>query len=1168
MSAPARYYHVVALSVPIVLNRAGEYNPNGMMFVLKEREAELRQQIASNPGQPVSLVQPLVIRACAGEWVEVLLENQLPFPVSMHIQKAAYSIQTSDGSLVGLNQSSLAPPGGSITYRWFCPREGAYLFNDLANPLSSETGSNANGLWGALIVEPPGSRWTDPETGGELPSGTAADIHPPGRPSFREYVVFFHDEFPAVAADGGPIIDPMHPEPVVEVHTISYRSEPSRIRPPRGGCSGEECMMSSWVHGDPATPVFHAYIGDPAVFHLIHAGIKETHVFHLHLYQWHLEPDNPRSPIIDSISISPQETYTFKPLYGAGSLARSFGDAIFHCHLYPHFDNGMWGLWRTHDVLEDGSRFYPDGTPIKALQPLPDRQPPPAPAPERPGFPLFIPGIFGQKPPAPPLGIVGVRDPTPLERAAFAANARPGAVFANPAPPDAPVREYEIVGISRDLVYNQQGWHDPEGRLYVLAEDEEAVLSGQKVPEPLVIRANAGEVVRVKFTNKFPLQLGGNAFQNRHHTTEAGIHIHLVKFDVQCSDGAANGWNYDSSAPYGETIVYQWYCDRELHAVFFHDHQFANLHQQHGVFGALIVEPPHSIYLDPGTGKPLKSGTRAIIHNPFLPDFREFVLFVHDFALLFDREGQPLNPPPFPDSPQDPGVMGINYRCTPFLFRPGDPAYVFSSRVHGEPDTPLLEAYAGDPVRIRLLDGAHEEQHSFIIHGHRWHRQPRDPAPPRTSSQTIGISEAFNFFFTARARQRTDYLYYFGGIDDLWLGLWGIFRVHVRPVAHLHPLPDRQYLPLTAPIRPLPAGPVRRYQVVAMAHPIVYNRFGDHDPNGLLFALARDEAAIRQGTLVPEPLLLRANLGEVVEIHLTNKLPEYLPSATFPEVPLQIPWPASSRVSLHIQTLTYLGPEQDGAAVGFNPDSTIPPGASRLYRFQADVPGLHFFYSMTDLRNHRQRGLFGAIIVEPPGSYWLDPYSGKPRSHGAHLLIYPPGQPPYREFAVIAHNGIELFDQQGQRIPDPQEVEDFEDQGHKAFNYRSERLANRLAFNPDPALVFSSAVHGDPATPLFEAYTGEPLVFHFGMAASKPRNTSFLIHGHTWTLGTSIIACQGKVSIGNSWTLYLREKAGGRFRVPGDYLYRAGVLRWDVEAGMWGILRVHAEKKKNLLKLK
>lgn len=25
---------------------------------------------------------------------------------------------------------------------------------------------------------------------------------------------------------------------------------------------------------------------------------------------------------------------------------------------------------------------------------------------------------------------------------------------------------------------------------------------------------------------------------------------------------------------------------------------------------------------------------------------------------------------------------------------------------------------------------------------------------------------------------------------------------------------------------------------------------------------------------------------------------------------------------------------------------------------------------------------------------------------------------------------------------------------------------------------------------------------------------------------------------------------------PGDYLYRSGSLKWDVESGMWGILRV------------
>ena len=47
------------------------------------------------------------------------------------------------------------------------------------------------------------------------------------------------------------------------------------------------------------------------------------------------------------------------PVRGARNL--SVGDSIFHCHMYPHFAQGMWGLWRNHDVFEDGTRALPDG---------------------------------------------------------------------------------------------------------------------------------------------------------------------------------------------------------------------------------------------------------------------------------------------------------------------------------------------------------------------------------------------------------------------------------------------------------------------------------------------------------------------------------------------------------------------------------------------------------------------------------------------------------------------------------------------------------------------------------------------------------------------------------------------------------------------------------------
>lgn len=203
-------------------------------------------------------------------------------------------------------------------------------------------------------------------------------------------------------------------------------------------------------------------------------------------------------------------------------------------------------------------------------------------------------------------------------------------------------------------------------------------------------------------------------------TYECGLHVHFVKFDPLVVDGANVGWNYDSGVLPGQTIMYQWFPDVELvelKGTFFHDHLFANAHQQHGLFAGLAVQSIGSEFINSKTGEPAPSGTNATIIHPIIPSFREFALFVHDFALLFDENNRPLNEPSFPGSHEDPGVMGVNYRNEPLQFRlqepEFDPAYVFSSFVNGDPVTPILETYNGDPVRIRLFQGAHEESHSF-----------------------------------------------------------------------------------------------------------------------------------------------------------------------------------------------------------------------------------------------------------------------------------------------------------------------------------------------------------------------------------------------------------------------------------------------------------------------
>ena len=45
---------------------------------------------------------------------------------------------------------------------------------------------------------------------------------------------------------------------------------------------------------------------------------------------------------------------------------------------------------------------------------------------------------------------------------------------------------------------------------------------------------------------------------------------------------------------------------------------------------------------------------------------------------------------------------------------------------------------------------------------------------------------------------------------------------------------------------------------------------------------------------------------------------------------------------------------------------------------------------------------------------------------------------------------------------------------------------------------------------------------------------------------------QGAISIGDQYDMELKQGAA----CPGDYLYRSGSLKWDVESGMWGIFRV------------
>lgn len=306
-------------------NKYGDHDPNGLLYVLAEDadriEREARARFRLFPPQPYEEVQPLVLRANVGDEIRINFYNRLNRRASIHVQGLEYDVLSGDGASVGFNPDTTT--SDFIRYIWYAQREGVYLFSDMADTRSSELGTNVHGLFGAIIIEKAGSSWLNPVTGDPLKSGLFADIYHSSAPAFREYAVFFHDELEIKNKDGQPPVDP-HTGLPTGTTAISYRSEPMRNRLPLDpnadhSVTDEDISMSSWAYGDPAPFIPKAYVGDPAKVRLIHGGVKETHVFHLHNHQWRLEPDNANSTIIDSISISPQECHTLNIGLGYGA---------------------------------------------------------------------------------------------------------------------------------------------------------------------------------------------------------------------------------------------------------------------------------------------------------------------------------------------------------------------------------------------------------------------------------------------------------------------------------------------------------------------------------------------------------------------------------------------------------------------------------------------------------------------------------------------------------------------------------------------------------------------------------------------------------------------------------------------------------------------------------
>ena len=772
----------------------------------------------------------------------------------------------------------------------------------------------------------------------------------------------------------------------------------------------------------------------------------------------------------------------------------------------------------------------------------------------RPAYPMLRPH-FGRRPPFAP-----GHSPAPyLDPSSGPDLPAPGADGTGSiCPRGTQVRPLPIKAVELPVPLNRRvGLVDPDGRLFVLQQQEAAVRADPDLRRPLTIRANAGrDCLDVTLTNCM------SDATDPHGFSKVSLHVHFVQFDVQGSDGVDGGFNYEQTVrPYAggarlaaaasaggrtlrvrglvrpgtllgigldrtdgfeiaqvasqsgvvvslqsplrgshragevvspEFVRYRWYPDVQFGTTFFHDHVNAILGQPHGLYGALVVEPPDATWTDPETGRPVESGALADVHTrqstsvDVRGSFRELVTFLDDDNPL-TSVGRDTG-----------GDLGL--RAEPLRQRP-DPSAPFRDG-GAPPKTSSVQAYVGDPVVFRTLVGASNEVHAFHLDGHGVRVEPWSSGSPPVAAVPVGISERYDLSVPAAGGVRAqpgDYLFGNGRLGKLESGSWGVLRVRPGPVvAALQPLPGHPAPSTSAPPVCPRTAPVVTAAVTATTRPLGMLS----GPQGLVLVRSR----VRPST-VPRPLVLHVVSGQCLQIRLTNR--------------------SDRRLSLHVDLLPA---DPADAATGGNGDRAVAPGATRTYTMYAAPelgPVVAQLRDGLDPVSTLRRGFYGAVVVVPRGATHVD------AADGFGSVVRLRGGRAYRDFTVFLQDGDQAIGTH--RMPYTKKVD-----GVAAISY-------------------GSAATDGVRPPTLEAYAGDPVLLHVVVPASE-QSQVFSLDGHSWpvedgTAGTTHVGSATVVGM-QSMDVRLDGGAGGPERLVGDYRYGDARLPYAVD-GMTGLLRVH-----------
>jgi manganese oxidase len=314
------------------------------------------------PGVPV---EPLIMRAAAGECIQVTVRNRIPlssdiytqtfkyqppfgnstiYPirlskkVGLHPQLLALDVTQSNGFNVGYNpyQVSDVEDASGKTYTWYagdvkritpanpCPPTSTQAnglcytpieFGSLNLMPSDPLTQHINGLYGGMIIEPAGSQWKcdggAPCDPGQLSTGSPFTGPPP---TTRASANVFGAGNTPLFREFAMMFNDVMLLSQNNTSAVNYRTEPTYFRygntdggNPTFATNGDNfCAESNQlVDADPQTPIFAASLGSPVRFRMLHPpNAGNNQVFTLSGHVWQRNPYQNNSTIIGDNPLS------------------------------------------------------------------------------------------------------------------------------------------------------------------------------------------------------------------------------------------------------------------------------------------------------------------------------------------------------------------------------------------------------------------------------------------------------------------------------------------------------------------------------------------------------------------------------------------------------------------------------------------------------------------------------------------------------------------------------------------------------------------------------------------------------------------------------------------------------------------------------------------------